>query len=171
MNENTEFENDELETTDEEQGESRNPAREHQRKLEKELKQAKADKRDLETKNAEGLAARRELALIKAGIDTESGQGKLFAKAYDGELTVEAIKAQAEEYGLIATSQTTEVKEELAQIGRVAQASSGSNAGSTPNSAVDDIKNAQTAEEVLAVFAKHGLSLSTEAPGQPYSIV
>lgn len=171
MDENTDFENDDLELNDEEVSESRNPAREHQRKLEKELKQAKAEKRDLEAKNAEAQAAKRELALLKAGIDTESGQGKLFAKAYDGELTVEAIKAQAEEYGLIATSQTNEVKEELAQLGRVAQASSGSNAGTVPNSAVEDIRKATSADEVLAVFAKHGLSLSTEEPGQPYSIV
>ena len=44
--------------------------------------------------------ARRELAFLKAGIDTESGPGKWFAKAYDGDLTVEAIKAAAEADGI-----------------------------------------------------------------------
>lgn len=41
----------------------------------------------------EAEAARRELALLKAGVDTDSPVGKLFAKSYDGELTVDAVKA------------------------------------------------------------------------------
>ena len=45
-------------------------------------------------------AAKRELAFLKAGIDTDSPVGKLFTKAYDGELTAEAIKAAASEIGL-----------------------------------------------------------------------
>ena len=169
MDENTDFENDELEN-EEEVSETRNPAREHQRKLEKELKQARQDSKAKDSELAEGLAARRELALMKAGIDTSSGSGKLFAKAYEGELTQDAIKAQAEEYGLIATSQTSEVANELAQLGRVAQASSGSNPGTVPATAIDDIRSATSEAEVLAAIAKHGLSLSAEAPGAFYAL-
>lgn len=49
---------------------------------------------------AELEQAKRELAFAKAGVDTESGVGALLFKAYDGELTVEAIKAQASELGI-----------------------------------------------------------------------
>lgn len=51
---------------------------------------------------AEAEAARRELAFIKAGVDTDSKLGKLLMKTYEGELTPEAIKAEAEEIGAIA---------------------------------------------------------------------
>lgn len=37
-------------------------------------------------------AAQRELALVKAGVDTESAVGKLVLTAYDGELTTDAIR-------------------------------------------------------------------------------
>ena len=50
----------------------------------------------LETEN-EGL--RRELALTTAGVPN-AGTGALFRKAYDGELTSEAINAAMEEYGI-----------------------------------------------------------------------
>lgn len=39
-------------------------------------------------------------AFRQAGIDTSSGVGKLLAKAYDGELEADAIKAFAEENGV-----------------------------------------------------------------------
>jgi hypothetical protein len=41
---------------------------------------------------AEADAARRELAFVKAGIDTDSKLGKLVFTTYDGELTADAIK-------------------------------------------------------------------------------
>lgn len=40
----------------------------------------------------EADALKRELALTKAGIDTDSAIGKLFAKGYEGELTADAVK-------------------------------------------------------------------------------
>lgn len=44
----------------------------------------------------------RELAFVKAGIDTDSGTGKLLFKAYEGDLTPEAVKAAAVEAGILA---------------------------------------------------------------------
>jgi hypothetical protein len=49
---------------------------------------------------AEAEALKRELAFAKAGIDTDSKAGKMLLKSYEGELTPEAIKAEAEEIGL-----------------------------------------------------------------------
>lgn len=43
----------------------------------------------------------RELAFVKAGIDTDSGTGKLLFKAYEGDLTPEAVKAAAVEAGIL----------------------------------------------------------------------
>ncbi len=52
---------------------------------------------------ATSKAAARELAFVKAGVDTDSSLGKLLMKAYDGELTAEGIRAEAMSIGLIET--------------------------------------------------------------------
>ena len=169
MSEDTDFTDDELYQEDE-VVETRNPARELQRKMEKELKESKAQLKLANDAKSEGESAKRELAFLKAGIDTSTGTGKLLAKSYEGELTVEAIKAQAEEYGLIPTSQTSEVSQEIAAIDRVSAASSTST-GSLPPSAENEMRNATTPEDVMALARKFGIPISDEEPGQPYSIV
>lgn len=50
-------------------------------------------------KDIEGV--QRELAMTKAGVDTDSPMGKMFLKAYDGALTKEAVIAAAQEIGLL----------------------------------------------------------------------
>jgi hypothetical protein len=45
-------------------------------------------------------ALKRENALMRSGVDLESPLGQLFVKGYDGELTAEAIRAEAERYGI-----------------------------------------------------------------------
>src|SRR6478609_7571031 len=42
----------------------------------------------------------REVAFMKAGIDTEAGTGKLLFQTYDGELTREAVLEYAKDYGI-----------------------------------------------------------------------
>lgn len=44
---------------------------------------------------------KRENALLRTGIDTSTPLGRMFAKSYDGELTVEAISTAAREVGLL----------------------------------------------------------------------
>ena len=44
---------------------------------------------------------KREMAFIKAGVDTESKAGQLLYKAYDGELETELIQAEASELGIL----------------------------------------------------------------------
>lgn len=53
----------------------------------------KAENDALRADVAAGQQAARELAFIKAGVDTESPVGELFVKAYSGELEPEAIKS------------------------------------------------------------------------------
>lgn len=56
-------------------------------------------------KDMEGV--QRELAMTKAGVDTDSPVGKMFLKAYEGELTKEAVIAAAQEVGLLQKADDT----------------------------------------------------------------
>lgn len=64
---------------------------------------------------ADAEAARRELAFAKAGIDTDSPKGKMFVKAYDGELDSAAIKAQFDDLFGVPAAESTEVEDEAEQ--------------------------------------------------------
>lgn len=64
------------------------------------------------TARREANEAKRELAFVRAGIDTENGPGKLLFISYDGELTKEAVEAAAAEYGINPASASTPPKEE-----------------------------------------------------------
>lgn len=166
----TDFEDIELEDEEVEEVESRNPVREQQRKMEKELKASKAELRTANVAKLEGELAKRELNFIKAGIDTDSPQGKLLLKAYDGENEIAAIKAAAEEYGLIATSKTSAVANDLSAMEQVSKASNGASA-SVPSSIFDEIKSATSQAEVLALYAKHGIPLDGQEPGGFFPLV
>lgn len=50
---------------------------------------------------AEAEAVKRENAFLKAGIDPDSPKAKYFVKGYDGELTKDAILAEAKEAGVL----------------------------------------------------------------------
>lgn len=54
-------------------------------------------RKQVEAQLADAQAAQREVAFLRAGVDLESRSGQLVAKAYDGELDPEAIKAFATE--------------------------------------------------------------------------
>ena len=79
---------------DQDETEGRNPVRDRMKQLETELAEVRA-------KAAEAEAAQRKLAFIEAGIDINTPTGKWFAKAYDGEFSLDAVKQAATEYGLI----------------------------------------------------------------------
>lgn len=68
----------------------------------------KAENEALKTERAELEAAKRELAFHKAGVDLDSPQGKLLMKAYDGDLDIDAIKAEWEP---LAPAQAAPAKE------------------------------------------------------------
>lgn len=55
---------------------------------------------------------RRENAFLKAGIDPESPRAKYFVKGYDGELTAEAIKSEAEAAGIFEAPAKAEAPKE-----------------------------------------------------------
>lgn len=91
------------ETTDEGNGEETiTSVRAAQRRAEKRAK-------DLDAELLEANAAKRELAFLKAGVDTDTPLGKVFVKAYDGELTADAIKGEWEALGATPTKPEVEV--------------------------------------------------------------
>jgi hypothetical protein len=124
MLDNAEFEQDETE--------GRNPVRDRMKQLEAENQKYRAEA-------AEAVAAKRELAFIKVGIDVDSPTGKLFAKAYDGETSPEAVAAAAAEYGLIKPPSRVNADE---QEQRAWSSASMSQASGAPAPAAGDIRDA-----------------------------
>lgn len=158
------FEEQEDDVTGEEV-QSKNPGREYQRDLEKKNRKLQDEADRSKALVAEGEAAKKENAFLKAGIDTEKGVGKLFFKSYDGELNADAIKAAATADGLdlVPTSQQADVQQELNDLASTSRIAS-SSAGSTPPSEIAQIKGAKTAQEVIALARKAGSDISTEQP-------
>jgi len=99
----------------------------------------------------------KEMAFTKAGIP-ETGAGALLRRAYDGELTAEAIRKQAEEYQIFAQpAQISTSDAELDSMRRVAGAATG--AGGTPPVNVEvafatALANATTEAETMAVITQ-----------------
>lgn len=77
----------------------------------------------LEKENAD---LKREIAFTASGIDLTSPTGKLFAKAYDGAPNVDAVKAAAIEYGVIAPPAPVVSDEEAAELQVIAQVAASS---------------------------------------------
>lgn len=88
------------------------------------------EKRKGETAEARALAAEKDLAFMRAGIDTATNpMAEYFVKGYDGEMTADAIKAKAIEVGLLAAPvppPPDPVKQEsLAAAERISQGAQG----------------------------------------------
>ena len=64
--------------------------------LRKAAEGGKAAKREAEM-------AKRELAFVKAGVDTDSKPARALLENYEGELSKEAIQAEAKDWGLISS--------------------------------------------------------------------
>lgn len=159
---NDTYSDDDLTEDQETEGSEERSDRKWVRDLEKRAKGADSAK-------AEAEAAKRELAMLKAGINLDTPTGKLFAKAYDGESTLDAVKRAAEEYGVIESMSAIPV-EELDAIDRV------SRAGSVPSSTpMDDtltlLNNAESPEAIIALLKKNGVVIDNEQPGQFRSFV
>jgi hypothetical protein len=72
--------------------------------LDRETERRKAAEAEAET----GRKAQRDLVFMRAGVDTTTPMGGMFAKGYDGELEVEAVKAS---YGTLVPAPAEEAPE------------------------------------------------------------
>ena len=109
------FDND---TDEQEQREPLDP------KIREELRAARADRKAKTEAETELAALKRDMAFDKAGIP-ETGAGALLRKAYDGDLSADAIKRSAEEYGILSTNAPTESDEMRAELESLRRAQSG----------------------------------------------
>jgi hypothetical protein len=132
----------------------RNPVRDRMKQLETELAEVRA-------KAAEAEAAQRKLAFIEAGVDINTPTGKLFAKAYDGEFSLDAVKAAATEYGLIG--EPPRVNADSGEQKAWMQAAASHSTGAPAPSAGDitqAIRKAKNPEELKAIMAQFQASQS-----------
>ena len=106
---------------DSEEQEGRNPLRDR-------MKQLEAENAELKAQADAASTAARELAFVKAGIDPELPISKYFLKAYDGELTADAIREAGIEAGLLKDTQAESIKQEAGTWDRSNQIAAGSDA-------------------------------------------
>ena len=64
---------------------------------------------------------KREMAFLKAGVDTDTKAGQLLFKAYDGDLEVDLIRVEADELGILKDAKPEVVPETNDADAQVAQ--------------------------------------------------
>lgn len=116
-----------------------------------EAKASRADELEVELE-----AVKRQAAFIEAGITSANPASKYFMKAYDGELTADAIRAEATAAGFLQTSTPPPPGPDpsLSAHARVAAASEGAAPNPTTD-LIEGINQAQTPEEVMALMSSH----------------
>jgi hypothetical protein len=122
-------------------------------------------RRDLENRAKAGDEAvaelaqlRREVSFRNAGVDPQSKQGQYFMRGYEGEMTVDAIRAEATELGLAGDSNPPAAQAPPVDYGaeqRIAMAADDAGPVSPPewSSLVSQTNNA---EELAALIEAHG---------------
>jgi len=134
---------------DEAGDQAKDPVRSRMKKLERDLQE-----RDKQL--VEGQAAQRELAFLKAGVPVDNPMAKYFVKGYDGEINSDAIRAAAQEAGLIAAQKATDSQTQGEQQAwnRLQKAV---RSGDTSEPAVDwnsKMRKTSSQEEVMALLAQ-----------------
>ena len=98
----------------------------------------------------------RELSFRDAGVDPNTKQGQYFMRGYDGEMTADAIRAEAAELGL--TGQPVQTQEPQVDYGaeqRIAMAAD--DAGPVTNPELDTlIRQTKNADELRELMEAHG---------------
>jgi hypothetical protein len=123
-----------------------------QNPLRQALKQKDKEAAELKKLLADAEQAKRELAFMKAGINPDDAAAKYFVKAYDGELSPEAIQQAATEARLISTPSTN--ADEAAAWKRTTQVADGSGTAQPPVDWNKRINEATSQAEVEAILAE-----------------
>ena len=105
---------------------------------------------------AELAQLRRELSFRDAGVDPNTKQGQYFMRGYDGEMTADAIRAEAAELGL--TGQPVQTQQPQVDYGaeqRIAMAAD--DAGPVANPELDTlIRQTKNPDELRELMEAHG---------------
>lgn len=157
-------EDDDLYGEDDNTGESqdRNPLRQQISRLERQLKEAR--------KQAEaGTKASRMLEFAKAGVPLDDPRTKYFIAGYEGDLSPEAIKTEAETFGLVkpAAENSTVPTEDQKAMQRISQATT---ADTIPGERDFDAEMfaATSAEQVDKLAAEKARASGQTQPGVVY---
>ena len=123
--------------------------------IRKALKQSEANAKAATEARAEVESMKREIAFTKAGIP-EDGVGGYFRKGYEGDISPDAIKAEAEKAGILQAPPAQVPNEELEQLRAVHSASATSPSSGTPNPAtyqswLNEVAGATTEAQVMAL--------------------
>jgi len=123
-------------------------------------------RRDLEARAKAGDEAIAKLAELErreafrdAGINVSDGVGSYFVKGYDGDLSVEAIRAEAERVGLVGGPDLSPAPSPVpsADPAEARIAAAADNAGPVANPALNDlIAQTQSPEELRALMESNG---------------
>ena len=105
---------------------------------------------------AELAQLRRELSFRDAGVDPNSKQGQYFMRGYDGEMTADAIRAEAAELGL--TGQPVQAQEPQVDFGAEQRiAMEADDAGPVTNPELDTlIRQTKNPGELRELMEAHG---------------
>jgi nucleotide-binding universal stress UspA family protein len=124
--------------------------------IRRQLREAEKARKELEHLRSELEAQQREVLYAKAGIP-ETGVGALFRRADEGEMTVEAVRRRAEEYGILGSTQSQAASEpadtELAALRRAQGATIGTS-GALPDPGqefLSQLAEASTPDEVMKI--------------------
>lgn len=117
------------------------------------LKNVTARLKESDAENVSGREAKRELAFLKVGIDTDSPVGKLFFRTYDGDLSMDAIRVAATELNLV-TPKEDPLAEDKAAMGRMSEAAKAGVTGVVQADFTTRIANAKNRAEYDAIVAQ-----------------
>jgi|TARA_B110000211_G_scaffold234868_1_gene306951 hypothetical protein len=125
----------------------RDPVRSHMRKLE-------AENKELRQLKAEAEEAKKKIAFVEAGIDLASPMSKYFIKAYDGDMSADAIRAAAAEANLTQPKAPQMAPQEQQAWNRMGNAA---RSGDIAEPVVDyaaRMANAKSESEVMELLAQ-----------------
>lgn len=132
----------------------------------KSLRRAANSKKKLEQ---ELLAAKRELAFTRAGIDPDDPKMKYFVKGYEGDLSAEAVRQAAQEAGFLSPpSQAPDPSQQAATAAqdRVMSAAAGAVVEDSSEAAAYARMEAAMEEggidAMLSVAREYGIPIATE---------
>lgn len=128
------------------EAEGKNPVRDR-------MKQLEAENAELRAQADAASSAARELAFVKAGIDPELPISKYFVKAYDGDLTADAIREAGIEAGLLKDTQAESIQQEAGTWNRSNEMAAGSDAEPQVDF-VTRISQAKSAQEVEMLLSE-----------------
>jgi hypothetical protein len=118
------------------------------------LKEKDGLKAELDAERATRTSLEKRAAFAEANL-TDLPHRELFEKTYEGEMTAEAIRTEAEKYGLVGTAATPPAPENRADLDALRRVQAAS-AGAPPNApmdfgeALDRATNIQEWEAVMA---------------------